>query len=268
MDISCLNHCMTIDERTKFERDGFLVVRDAMPPNMVADFTEMVETIEPGVNCVGKHDLFLELIDLPTILPKVWDILSWNIHLYHTHYSPKPPLPPEERDKKNRLHWHQDSGRVTLDMESIPAPRVSVKVGFFLSDLTKGGHGNFNVIPGSHLKDEIEFPPDGVSNPEGALEVLAAPGTAVFFDRRLWHDGGRNCSETTRKAIFLGYSFRWFRTRDAMTVSHYMDRVDPIRRQLLGAHAGAAGFTLPTDEDVPLRGWLQEHLGEEAVANM
>ena len=268
MNISCLNHCMTDAERATFEQDGFLVVKDAMSPEMVADFSKMVDTIEPGPNCIGKHDLFLELIDLPTILPKMWDILSWNIHVYHTHYTPKPPLPPEEWNEKKRLHWHQDSGRVTLDMESIPAPRISVKVGFFLSDLTEGGRGNFNVIPGSHLKDNIKFPPDGVSNPEDALEVLATPGTAVIFDRRLWHDGGRNCSEMTRKAIFLGYCFRWFRARDAMTVAHYMGRTSPIRKQLLGAHTGAAGFTSPTDEDVPLRGWLREHLGEEAVASM
>jgi hypothetical protein len=46
-----------------------------------------------------------------------------------------------------------------------------------------------------------------------------------------------------------------------------MDRCDPIRRQLLGASAsGGYGYTSPTDVDVPLRVWIREHLGEEAVA--
>jgi hypothetical protein len=51
-----------------------------------------------------------------------------------------------------------------------------------------------------------------------------------------------------------------------MTVSHLIDRCDPIRRQLLGASpTGGHGYTSPTDEDVPLRTWLREHLGEAAV---
>ena len=56
--------------------------------------------------------------------------------------------------------------------------------------------------------------------------------------------------------------------RDDMTVSHYMDRCDPIRRQLLGARTYAEGLTSPSDEDVPLRVWIEEHLGNKAVADM
>ena len=32
----------------------------------------------------------------------------------------------------------------------------------------------------------------------------------------------------------MGYSYRWLRPRDDMTVAHYLDDADPIRRQLLG----------------------------------
>ncbi len=51
-----------------------------------------------------------------------------------------------------------------------------------------------------------------------------------------------------------------------MTVNHYLADADPIRRQLLGASpTGGMGYTSPTDEDVPLKAWLAEHLGESAV---
>ena len=268
MDIACLEHCLTEDERVKFERDGFLVVEDVLPPSMVEDLIKAVDRLAPGADCVGKDDLFLELIDWPKMFPKVWGILGWNIHLYHTHVIITPPLAPEERKVEKRLHWHQDSGRVTLDIETIPAPRISVKVAYFLTDVSEKGRGNFSVIPGSHLKDEIEFPDDGISDPEGAFEVRAPAGSAAIFDRRIWHVGGRNFSDITRKVVFLGYSYRWFRPRDDMTVSHYMDGCDPIRRQLLGARTCAEGLTSPTDEDVPLRLWMQEHLRDGAVADM
>ena len=52
-----------------------------------------------------------------------------------------------------------------------------------------------------------------------------------------------------------------------MTVSHYMDRCDPIQRQLLGSKTGNLGLTSPKEEDVPLREWMREHLGEEAISD-
>ena len=89
----------------------------------------------------------------------------------------------------------------------------------------------------------------------------------MFFDRRIWHSASANYWVEPRKALFYGYSYRWLRPRDDMTVAHYWDRLDPIRRQLFGAApSGGYGYTSPTDEDVPLRGWLREHVGEEAAA--
>ena len=267
MDKACLEHCLTEAERTKFERDGFIVIENALPAPMVEGLIEAVDSVKAGVDFIGKDDRFLELIDWQRTLPKVWGILGWNIHLYHTHITVTPPVPLEDRPSKKRLHWHQDSGRVSLDIETVPAPRISVKVGYFLTDVSEGGRGNFSVVPGSHLTDEVEYPADGVSNPPDAHEVQVPAGTAVMFDRRIWHAGGWNFSDITRKVLFVGYSMRWFHPRDAMTVSHYMDQCDPIQRQLLGSKTGNLGLTSPKDEDVPLREWMREHLGEAAIAD-
>ena len=267
MDSACLEHCLTEQERTQFERDGFIVIENALPAPMVEGLINAVDSVKAGVDFIGKDDRFLELVDWHRTVPKVWGILGWNIHLYHTHITVTPPVPLEDRPSKKRLHWHQDSGRVNLDIETIPAPRISVKIGYFLTDVSEGGRGNFSVIPGSHLVDEVEYPADGVSNPPEAHEVRVPAGTAVIFDRRIWHAGGWNFSDITRKVLFVGYSLRWFHPRDAMTVSHYMDRCDPIQRQLLGSKTGNLGLTSPKEEDVPLREWMREHLGEQAIAD-
>jgi ectoine hydroxylase-related dioxygenase (phytanoyl-CoA dioxygenase family) len=96
--------------------------------------------------------------------------------------------------------------------------------------------------------------------------VLAKPGTAVFFDRRIWHASSPNTSTMPRKVLFYGYSYRWLRPRDDMTVGHYLDRCGPIRRQLLGASAsGGHGYSSPQADDVPLRVWLEEHLDPQTV---
>jgi len=167
------------------------------------------------------------------------------------------------RDDKT-FAWHQDSGRVNVEMESHPRPRLSLKVAYFLSDTSVEGRGNFWVIPGSHLQDKIDRPVGGAGQPAGAVPVLAKPGTAVFFDRRLWHTASPNWSDVTRKVLFYGYGYRWIRTKDDMTVQSLWPHSDTIRRQLLGDGLNANGYYSPTDADVPLRTWLREHSPDEA----
>ena len=207
--------------------------------------------------------MFADLVDYERIVPKVWGILGWNIYLYHAHMIVSPPsgLP---RDDKT-FGWHQDSGRVNIEIESHPRPRLSLKVAYFLSDASEAGRGNFWIVPGSHETDVLKRPTDGFGQPEGAVPVLVKPGSAVFFDRRLWHSASPNWSETTRKVLFYGYGYRWIRTKDDMTVQDLWPQCDSIRRQLLGWGVNANGHYTPTDDDVPLRTWLREHSPDEAV---
>jgi ectoine hydroxylase-related dioxygenase (phytanoyl-CoA dioxygenase family) len=281
MDTACLDYCLTEDERLEFERNGFLIIPDALTPQMTSDVEAVVDRIDDQhraaakmeahewvhkLDFVGQDEIFLDLLDWHKIFPKVWGILGWNIQLYLTHMDVTPPAPPDAEHEKKRLGWHQDSGRLNSELETDPRPRISVKVGYFLTDTTEVGRGNFYVIPGSHIQNKLEFPTDDVSDPAGATPVCVPPGTAVIFDRRIWHSRSPNESDITRKVLFYGYSYRWLRPRDDMTVGNFMDRCDPIRRQLLGASTSWHGYTSPTDEDVPLRVWLAEHLGTSAVA--
>jgi ectoine hydroxylase len=196
MDPSCLQNRLTDEERQTFEETGMLTVEDALDPAQVAALTAAVdETFERKLeaghdrstalfypNFIPDSPLFADLVDYGQILPKVWGILGWNIYLYHAHLIVTPPSG-KPVDRKT-FGWHQDSGRVNLEMESHPRPRLSLKVAYFLSDTSEPGRGNFWVVPGSHRDDTLERPASGVGQPEGAVPVLAKPGTAVFIDRR------------------------------------------------------------------------------------
>ena len=285
MDASGLQHRLTDDERLTFERNGFLIVENALPADLVERLTAVVDRVdaeyrsEHGVSpyervnildFVGYDELFLELLDWPTTFPKVWGLLGWNIQLYHSHMPISPPLPPEERPSKIELGLHQDSDRLNKELETDPQPRVSLKVAYFLTDTRDLGRANLYLAPGSHVRSRSAARPsrtDSGMDGKEAVAVQVAPGTAVFFDRRIWHSASDNISDVARKVLFYGYSYRWLRPRDDMTASiRFMDRCDPIRRQLLGASTGGLGYTSPSDEDVPLRAWIREHAGEEAVA--
>lgn len=280
MDESCLQYCLTDDERRHFDEKGFLIVEGALLKDRIAALTVAVDRVLAGYpsdpdqppnsrmdasglfypNFVGRDPAFLEMVDWPAVFPKVWGILGWNIYLYHSHLGVNPPLPSEADRAKKTLGWHQDSGRVNQEMETHPRPRLSLKVAYFLTDMSEPGRGNFWVIPGSHLADEMTMPANGIDDPEGAMPVCVKAGDAVFFDRRLWHAASPNFSDYTRKVLFYGYGYRWLRTKDDMTIPpEAMAAGDPVRRQILGYSPCANGRFGPSDEDVPLRAWLREH---------
>ncbi len=275
MDTACLDHLITDEQRTHFEEQGYLIVKNALPKVQVDALTEAVDRIwaerkRKGLgedqnlflpNFAGREQVFIDLLDCPATLPLVWGILGWNIYLYHSHLGITPQEAPETEPLKLPLGFHQDSGRVNRDLESHPRPRVSLKIAYWLSDVSEPGRGNFYVVPGAHLQDSLEKPED--RNPDGAIPVLANRGDAVFFDRRLWHARSPNHSPIVRKVLFYGYGYRWIRTKDDMTVRpDLFEACDPIRKQILGAGTNCNGFFSPKDDDVPLKLWLEEHTGE------
>ena len=280
MDAACLEHCLTDDDHQAFEQNGFLPIPGALPANMISGLDTAIDgiiakrrnghaTAELKISDILVEDnIFLELIDWPRTFPKVWKILKWNIHVCHTELRVTPPKTKVSSKDDRQLQWSQEGGRLNRELlEATPPPRISVMVGFFLTDLTESGRGNPCVLPGSHLKHSIQAPFANDSNLDGATELCIPAGTAVIFDRRLWRAEGKNLSDITQKAVFIGYSYRWFHPTVEMSVTHLMERSDPIRRQLLGATTSNLALTTPTDADVPLRDWIQAHLGDEAIAD-
>jgi hypothetical protein len=275
MNSECLTHRLTTSEREFFNANGYLIVADALDAATVGRLTGAVDRIDTRertgdtrdkllsfTNIVHEDSAFVELLDCPTVFPKVWGILGWNIYLYHSHLDVTPPA--NEAALKWRVAWHQDSMRVNDEIETSPRPRLSLKVAFYLTDVSQPDRGNTLVVPGSHLLDEIDCLADGVSNPEGAEPICLKPGSALIIDRRIWHSRSPNMWNQTRKVVWYGYGYRWLRPKDPMTVSQLLPGLDPVRRQLLGDNPTANGTYDPTDADVPLRVWLREHCPEDA----
>ncbi len=199
MDPRCLQYVLTDDERTKFDSDGYFVVECALKPDHVATLIDEIDRlygegqfdfgegtpIANRVDHVGFMAMspkFVDLIDHPRTFPKVWGVLGWNIYGYTNHLVLTPPIESRYDPDGPTFRYHQDSGRVTSDMPELDVPaRLSLKIGYFLSDASEPGSGNLWVIPGSHLNKTFERPSGGVGQPEGALPICANSGDAVFF---------------------------------------------------------------------------------------
>ncbi|GAB4462382.1 MAG: hypothetical protein OHK0029_29140 [Armatimonadaceae bacterium] len=268
---------LTDEQRTQFDRDGFLVVRNALPEELVGRLIAAADRLfDSGVtkdgltarhhwhmrNCIGADPVFLELLDHPAVLPLVAGILGWDIHMITSHLVVRPPLPEGIAESFRGEGWHRDGGQSSWEMTE-PHPRLFLKAAFFLSDQTEMGRGNTMVVPGSNRLTGPPAKPEGGTDPYGAIEVTGKPGDMFLFEQRCWHAAGQNLSDNVRKTLFFGYGFRWIRPMDYLVPDpELVARANPIQRQLLGDVPTPMGIYLPTEEDVPLREWWREHYGK------
>ena len=268
-----LQYCATEAQLKQFNDEGYLIVEDALSPDLLARLNDAVDRVEAReretkglksdallskFRTVVEDDAFLELLDNPKTFPLLWDILGWNIQLYISHLI---VYPPEQKKREiNPGGWHQDGGRPVPEMER-PHPRLSLKISYWLSDVDTPEHGAMQIVPRSH---KLDTKPEGSDADKGVMPVCVKAGTAVFFDRRMWHRRGINTSDVTRRVLFFGYSYRWLRGLDYnLMPEDILSKCDPIRRQLLGDGIDVKGWWQPTEADVPLKSWLREHRGED-----
>jgi ectoine hydroxylase-related dioxygenase (phytanoyl-CoA dioxygenase family) len=265
---------MTAEQSVQFERDGYIVLRNVLTPQEVAAYSAALDRVYANhqhaadgslhvLSAVSNCPEVVGLVDHPKAFPLVWSVLGWNVHVYHSHLDVHPPL---RAPKPDWWHWHQDGGRQNRELESDPRPRMSVKLAYWLSDVSSTGRGNLTVVPGSHHTNWLPGPPKRDvpwPSPDGAKQVTVEPGDAVFFDRRLWHARSDNLSDVTRKCVFIGYTYRWVAIRDE--VGHlrgqpWWFRLNPVQRQLLGGVGRGDGDHAwgHNPEDTPLYLELRE----------
>lgn len=284
MDRSCLDHRLTDEERQQFQRDGYFVIENALDEEMLEAAIAAVDRIDARIrqeeglgpaqrvnahDCIGKDAALLNLIDYPTTFPKVWGLMGWNIYLFHTQMVTTPPTGKSPPTKK-KLGWHQDQNRSNgdLDMEELPVnPMLSLKVAFFLTDTTDVGVANFYIAPGQQANKQLTYADSDPETPINGMPIQVSAGSAVLFDRRLWHASSPNYLNRPRKVLFYGYAYRWIRPKCIMEVDHLFERLSPIRRQLLGATTKQAAYYVPSEEDVPLRTWLKANSDESFAWN-
>ena len=271
----------TNQSRELFERQGYIAVPDALSGSLTAALIAAIDELTAGdpasihnvADIFGKHGAFLELLDLPTVLPVVTDLLGTNIWVNHSHFNFNPAVEGDNiRNYPNGYGWHRDGGAIHQDLPW-PPPLLSIKVGFYLTDLSEPGRGETCFIRDSHLTGEPK--PGPFDMPESAFPMLVAPGTAVLFDRRLIHSiRSPNTSGVARHVVFIQFAYRWMAAVDAMQVGHLRKKCNPVRQQLLGmttsVHTidgarGRSGAYYPSASDIPLSGLKPANRYERTV---
>ena len=246
---------ITPEQKRQFDDEGYLVMRDAIDSDMVSALIDAGDRLiasdrtvnrqrRPGGkydgfrNCVSMDEAFLPLITNPKVFSIVAQLLSPWLSLLTSHLIYRDPDPPGSPDTERLPGWHRDHYMSMRDLGDQFIPRHSLKVAYYLTDLSEPNTGVTMMAAGSNqLKQSIEIAP-GAADPDSAVEPLLNPGDCVFFENRTWHAGAANLTDRTRKAVMIGYSYDWITPTDyRRQAPELVEQLSPMQRYLVGEPA-------------------------------
>ncbi len=237
---------------SRFNRDGFLIVKGAVGTDVVDRVRRAADRIveegaEPGrwwgkpetaprrVEYRGLFNLdeaFMDLLAPAAVFPLIVRILGANLHMMSSQLIYQKPHQPAT--EAVRGGWHRDVIGTSEDLGYDATPRMALRVGYYLSDITEPGTGATLFAPGSHLLTEPIAVSGEAHNPSEVVRPVVEPGDAVIWENRTFHCPERNTSDRVRKAVMIQYGYRWLRPVDFLTHRpELLARCDPAARQLL-----------------------------------
>ncbi|WP_135556648.1 phytanoyl-CoA dioxygenase family protein [Paenibacillus cymbidii] len=231
----------------QFHEEGYLILPGVLSEDKVARLNRAVDAVvaqqEESVayniyNCIELDPELASLIDEPTILPLMVNIMGFNIQFFISNLSVRKPNPHKlQANTFSSIPWHQDGPTPVFPSVNGITPMYYARVCYILSDMSEPGRGNTKVIPRSHKRPYYNPNQTDISESvEGEVVVCGKPGDVFIFAQNLWHGGTPNHSTSyTRTQLFYGYSYIWMRPNDYRAPSdRLLQGASPYRRQLLG----------------------------------
>jgi ectoine hydroxylase-related dioxygenase (phytanoyl-CoA dioxygenase family) len=203
-------------------------------------------------------DAFMEVLAPPTLFPLVVRILGPNIHMMSSQLVYQHPNQPAQDDNGG---WHRDLIGSSEDLGYDATPRMALRVGYYLTDVSEPGSGVTLFVPGSHRLRAMLALKAGSRDPETFVRPRVRPGDAVIWENRTFHAPERNTSANVRKAVMVQYGYRWVRPVDYRThPPKLLARCDPVARQLLeSTDFNEDGSMTRMKGSQALIAWAKEH---------
>lgn len=269
-----------LDELVKrFDEDGYVVIENAISPEVVEKVRDAGDRLVEGDSPVGRwwgkpqtaprrveyrgffnlDDDFMELLAPPKVFPFVVRVLGANLHMMSSNLVYQRPN--QEPVPDGRGGWHRDLVGSTTDLGNDSIPRMAIRAGYYLTDVSEPGSGITLFAPGSHkLRENLPIPP-GDEHPENYVRPALKPGDAVLWEARTFHAPEQNESPNLRKALMVQYGFRWLRPVDFLShPPELLDRCDPVIRQLLDStDINPDGSMTRMKGSKALTEWAEEH---------
>ena len=250
---------LTDAERFFFDTNGYIVLEKFLKPDHVTALLaavgraavrrrEQIRTKQPQTGftqtksdqstrmfyILDDDPLFLELLDWPALMPYVHGLLETQMPHHHA----SDIIVEHGGDFLDRQgEWHIDGHDNGYRNLRYPIPLLQLKVGYYLSDMTKPWQGNLAVVPGSHHaatepshedRQRRDFFP-------GATQVCAPPGSAILFHNALWHTAAPYSGpDRGRTMLYYAYEHPWMvgsQEHWGYGKKFYNERLSPAQRK-------------------------------------
>jgi hypothetical protein len=250
---------MNIDElKLQYEAQGFLHLPGAVPAPVVARARQAFDAaaaaydsqwkkdVADGLadarfcdipDILDRGDVFVDLVDLPSLVPLLLSLVGPDVQLNHTHARLFPP------GKTFTAKWHSDLADV-IGIDLAHSTNFFLKIHYFFEDL-RPDQGCLAFIPGSH-RFPSDIPRPVIEDPfhsPVSVRVVPKAGDVVIFNTHLLHMALDNDSPLVRKSLIYAYTHFW--------VKHYANSVPSdlpkyattaLRRQLFGLEQEGVAF--------------------------
>jgi ectoine hydroxylase len=223
----------TPGQRFQFDTHGYLILEGFLKPDHVSRLLEALDRAverrrrqvdeDPSLGRItlrsGRQSarlfyildddpMFLDLLDWAPLMPFVRALLNPD-----PHHCASDAILEHGADLMDRKGgWHIDGNDNGFRGLGRPIPLLQLKVGYYLTDMTRPGNANLTLVPGSH-RSAAEPSRDAQMGGEpvpGALQVCAPAGTAILFHNAIWHTAAPFSSpEGRRTMLYYAYEHPW-----------------------------------------------------------
>jgi len=265
-------------DHDSFVRHGFLILKNAVPPDTVAAALETLEggTFQGNPGAADYQPLHAATVDdcvTPTIRGAIAELFGPDYPFAPARPSDMPrPYEPDARWKTQDVHADDD-------YPSLMPAGWALGLFIFLTPVRPHG-GAFLYADGSpqQLRLILEDNPEWLhfyrSRPDiaaSAQEFLAQPGDALLFHHLLAHAGSNNVADPTTRHALLS---RWHPQRRIVPGGALFERMSTIERansaryqaQLTGDDSHLPALRVDRHTDEALRRGIETHGGVRAHA--
>ena len=249
---------MTPEQVEQFDRDGYVIVEDALADigleRVQAAYERIQAETEPAwrqsvidgtykggygngpdahtmSNVYAHDDIFLDLAANPRITPIIEAVVGPNFQVMemvcHCHHA----------GTGAHTAWHRD-----WPPYRHPKYALKAKVFYFLDDQSED-MGCFSLVPGTHKWDDDppreQYSGSNLEDMPNMKKLTGRAGSAIVWDVTCWHTGTANTSHRDRRLIIYGYQpfwvKKWGSNRPPQNIIDWANT--PARRQMMGIHA-------------------------------
>lgn len=238
----------------QFHRDGFLVVRNVLSTDRIAELKDEFDRELGDRQDQGQADLHLRMFESSPANVALFEqepIVTFaerligdrrpggadGVHVIHNNSF-------RTRHGQGISGWHQDESPYYLVTEGQAPSNVRLPVllftcNYYLTDVTSIDHGPTQFVPGSHLFGAPCPPGLDPSFQDRVVSAYGEAGTAIMFTCQTWHRGSPNVSDRTRYVTQVSYAsriigHRFYPFMNYTMPEHVHQDASPRLKRLLG----------------------------------